>query len=353
MAKLDLDITLIDGSVVRNGFRALMSGAQLDEFKANPVMLLQHNRPEGGYMKHATTDILLPIGKWYDIRVEGDRLLAKPEFDDDDELAVKIEGKVKKGYLNAASIWIDPITVSDDASLALPGQPGPTITKWGVLEASIVDIPNCRGALAIRNSAGNKVLLSGNGNDEGVLDYLNSFLKQDNIKDMDKKLLCAKLGLADTATDGDISQALLAMQQKANDLSSVQAENAQLKLAMATLKQEQLSTKITALVQGGIDSGRILAGDKEKYEKLAAADYETTAALINGLAAAPTIQGQLSAAAGASEVDKAELAELMKLSGHKLYLDGKLERLKLLSLESFKLKYKEAFSVDYKEPATK
>ncbi len=134
MARLNKPFVLIDESVVMHGFRTLMSGAALDDFKANPIMLYQHNRS----VQYGDQDSILPIGKWVDIEVQGDKLVAYPEFDDDDDFAKRIEKKVEKGYLNGASIWLHPMAVSDEDTLKLPGQSGPTVTKWGVLEASIV-----------------------------------------------------------------------------------------------------------------------------------------------------------------------------------------------------------------------
>jgi hypothetical protein len=112
------------------------------------------------------------------------------------KMQLRWQKKVKKGYYNAASVWIDPIEVSDDESLLLPGQYGPTITKWSMREASIVDIPNCRNAVAIRNSAGAKILLSGNSDADAkeINNYLKTFLPNNN-SNMDKKILASKTWL--------------------------------------------------------------------------------------------------------------------------------------------------------------
>ena len=158
MAKLNIDFILIDESILVFGFRCLMDGAKLDSFKSNPVMLCQHIRPDDA----TKDDIRLPIGKWWDIRVEGDKLKAKPDFDDKDPFAMEVQGKVERGYMNGASIWIEPIAASNDNSLKIDGQKLPTVTKWGVLEASIVDIPNCKNALAIRSQDGTRLTLSAN-----------------------------------------------------------------------------------------------------------------------------------------------------------------------------------------------
>jgi len=340
MAKLDIDIVLLDESVVMHGFRALMSGGDLESFKQNPIMLLQHNRPKEFAGRE---EIMLPIGKWYDIRIDGSRLLAKPEFDDDDELAVKVQKKVQKGYLNGASVWIEPVKLSDDAKDMLPGQSLPTFIKWGLLEASIVDIPNCRNALAIRNSAGKKILL-----DAGETEDLKEYLKTFSTKQisMEKKLLAAKLGLDENTADNILSAKLDAVIGNAGKLAAVEAENTTLKTTVANLKKAADEKKITDLVDGAITAKKLAAGDRDKYIKLANADFDTTKELLDGMKAYESIETKL-AAGSLGDVEKAELAELCKLSGHDLYLQGKLERLQKLSEPHFKSKYKEAFGVEY------
>lgn len=336
MAKLDIDFTLLDDSVVRNGFRALMSGGDLDDFKRNPVMLLQHNRPS----EYANTDdIMLPIGAWYDIRIEGNRLMAKPDFDDDDELALRVQKKVEKKYLNGVSVWIDPLSVSDDPDIMLPGQTLPTFTKWGILEASIVDIPNCKNSLAIRNSAGKRITLSG-ALDKDTVEYLKTLSTK---KTMDRKLLCAKLGLNENATDAEISEKLVADKKAVDASTQLSAENANLKTEITRLKTEAETSRVEGLVDAAINANKLTAKDREKYIKLAKADFETTKEVIDGLKPYKSIEAQLSA----GTENKAELDALVKLSGNELYVQGKLERLQALSPEQFKLKYKEAFGVEF------
>ncbi len=341
MAKLDLDICLIDDSVVMHGFRARMSGAALEDFKANPVLLFQHNRPSS-YSN--TSDIVMPIGKWNDIRVEGNKLLAKPEFDDDDPLAMKVQRKVEKGYLNAASVWIDPLEISEDVKDMLPGQSLPTFTKWNILEASIVDIPNCKNALAIRNGAGQRILLSSESEGD-IKEFLKTkFSKKTNT--MDKKFLCALLGLPEDATEETISAAVKKMKLAAGESATKEEELTALKNKVVELKTAADTQRNEGLVNQGIAERKILPGQKEHYLKLAAMDYDTTAAVIAELPVIATVEEQLNSKAKAN---KEEVDELMKLSGKELYMKGKLERLQVIAGEDqFKLKYQEAFGVEFK-----
>lgn len=342
MAKLNLDFTLIDESIVMYGFRALMSGAQIEDFKKNPVMLIQHNRPKDFAGKD---DLMLPIGKWYDIRVEGNKLLAKPDFDDDDELAVKVQKKVEKGYLNGASIWIEPVGISEDKKDMLPGQSLPTLTKWGLLEASIVDIPNCRNSLAIRNSSGKRIELNANTENEEIKDYLKTILNN-NKPTMDKKLLAVKLGLAEEATEQQISDKIGAILTANASVATLTSENNNLKQEIVSLKTAADAARVDTLVDGAVKEGKLTAEDAVTYKKLAVADFESTAALIAKMPGYESIAGKLGAG---NDVDKAELDGLLKLSGIELYKNGSMERLQQISPAHFKLKYKEAFGVDYPE----
>lgn len=348
MARLDIDIILLDESVVMNGFRCLMSGASLDDFRKNPVMLFMHNRASAGIFDPADNDILLPIGKWYDIRVDGDKLIAKPDFDDDDDFALKIQNKVKKGYLNAASVWIDPIAADDSDDLKLPGQKGVTLSKWGVLESSIVDIPNCRGALAIRNSAGRKITLSGKEADTEILNYLKTFVE------MKKEYLLA-VGLPETATEAEYLAKLNELKLAAQNAATGSHEVTQLKTDLLTAQQRltELSTaaetkKVEELVDGAIAGNKLLAGDRDNYLKLAKADYATTKILIDAMKPHTTIESRL-AASGNLGGNDVELQELIKLSGRELYMNGKLDRLKAISQEYYKLKFKDYFGIEPKD----
>ena len=109
---------LHDETVNTYGFRMLTSGANLEEFRKNPVILLNHK------------DWELPIGRWENIRIEGTQILADALFDEKDDEAVKIADKVEGGFLRMASMgaW-PPEEVSDAAALTLPGQTLPTVQR--------------------------------------------------------------------------------------------------------------------------------------------------------------------------------------------------------------------------------
>lgn len=78
---------LHDESVNTYGFRMLTSGANLEEFRKNPVLFLNHK------------DWELPIGRWENIRIEGTRILADAVFDENDEEAIKVMKKVETDFV--------------------------------------------------------------------------------------------------------------------------------------------------------------------------------------------------------------------------------------------------------------
>ena len=134
-----------DESVNTYGFRMLTSGANLEEFKKNPVVLYNHN------------DWETPIGRGENVRVEDGRILVDVVFDEEDEKGCTIAGKVERGFLRMASIgaW-PPEEVSDDPALKLPGQTGPTATRWTMREMSVCPIGSNHNALAMYDRATNK-----------------------------------------------------------------------------------------------------------------------------------------------------------------------------------------------------
>jgi hypothetical protein len=149
-----IKFVLLDTSTLgRNGWQYQISGADIKNFKKNPVMLYMHQR-EGDWEINKDKEGSRVIGKWEDIKVEGTQITAYANFDEEDDFAAKIAGKVKRGYLNAVSVGVIPTKYSFDVALALPGQTGPTILKFELLECSIVDIPNFGTSVRAYNSAG-------------------------------------------------------------------------------------------------------------------------------------------------------------------------------------------------------
>lgn len=189
---------LSDESVNTYGFRVLTAGADLEQFRRNPVMYLNHD-------EYGT-----PIGRWENIRVEGDKILADPVFDMDDERGREVAGKVERGFLKMASVGLRVIERSEDPLTFLPGQTMATATKWRLREASIVGIGANHNALRLYDENDNE------------LSEMEIFKLFDNAKPPKKmkKETFELLSLKDNASDEAVETAI----QKLHD-DKVKAEN--------------------------------------------------------------------------------------------------------------------------------
>lgn len=121
-------IVLSDENINRYGLRLMTNGIQLANFQKDPAMFYNL---EGS---------LLRVGNWVDIRNENGKLTAIPLFDES-PFAQELKSEYKKGTLNAASIGIDVLKISNAPELQLPEQTNPTIMESLLREVLIARIP--------------------------------------------------------------------------------------------------------------------------------------------------------------------------------------------------------------------
>lgn len=117
------------------------NGWDLDKFRANPVILLNHNANA------------LPIGKG-EVEVIDGRLMVDVEFDMDDPQAAEVARKTKAGFLNAVSVGFNPLDATPRSMLEKShpahGQSGQYFDRAELLEVSIVTIPANGDAVAAK-----------------------------------------------------------------------------------------------------------------------------------------------------------------------------------------------------------
>jgi hypothetical protein len=128
-----------------DGLDLQMAGADLERFLSNPLLGYGHN-----YWGRDS----LPIGRVDEPRVDGKALRGALVFDQDDEFAVKVERKIRGGFLNAVSVGFDAYDIDDD------GVPN----RWTLFEVSVVPLPMDPDAVA----EGGRELVRG----EGALDAI-------------------------------------------------------------------------------------------------------------------------------------------------------------------------------------
>lgn len=242
---------IIDESRVNSyGFRTMIDGIDLKQYKRNPILLWMHIRAYRG-----TKDEILPLGRVENLRIEGEergkrKLLGDFVFDEKDEFAKQISQKVEDGFIRMASAGLDPLEWSDAIELKLPGQTRLTLTKSRLFEVSVVDIGSDDGALALWKD-GKLVTLSAGGDNKEIPIFNN------NEKTEDMKAIALKLGLPETASEQDILN-------KISVCLSLQTENLTLK---SELEQIKLSA-ITDAVKEAVDAKKITADKKEHFINL-------------------------------------------------------------------------------------
>lgn len=231
-------IILTDSSLNRYGYRVLTEGCRnLEAFKKNPVMLYMHFRDDGSpYWCDYKA-----IGHWEDIQVDGDQLSAVPVFDCADELSETVKKKFDAGTFNAASVGIRIIATSEEKELLLPGQTRATVTKWDLLEASIVDIPANENA--VRLYAGDTMAKLAASFGEGEMPALIKKTEVMNLKNSWKTVL-AFLGIAEDKAEST--------QLSAENVESLDAEMKRLQTEVSQLKADNAALKTE---NGGLKKG--------------------------------------------------------------------------------------------------
>lgn len=232
------------------GSRVLTSGLDTSQYQRNPVLLWMHRR--GGDS--------MPIGRMENLRVDGDRLIGTPKFDDKDEFAKKIASKWADGYLNMCSAGIEILECSTDPTLIVEGQTRATATASKLVEVSIVDIGANDEALKLYG--GGKLLELAAGQDCDLLPLVKLSREKTpkpaaeaqsnentNSKHMKKETLLL-LGLPETATEEQAHAAIVALKSKADSAET---------LTLAA---------ITAQVDAAINEKRITADRKEFFINL-------------------------------------------------------------------------------------
>ncbi len=300
----------------------LTSGVNLDEFRKNPVMLLNHN------------DYSLPIGRWENIRIVGGKILADAVFDEKDERAAEVMRKVDNDFIRMASIGAWPPEEKSDAySLMLPGQRYPTVTKWTVREASIVTIGANHNALAFYDKSTQEVI------DLTVAGAIVR-LMDNSPKILNMSLLTQKLNLHDTANESEI---VSAVQNLMDDNARLKSENKTLTDTIDKANADRdAANKAEAvrLVDAAILTGKLDAKAKDATLAMFDKDFDNAKAMLEAIPERQSIARQINST-GATN-----LADLKGKSWDELDKANKLTELKDKAPEIYAEKFKERFGVD-------
>ncbi|MDR1381769.1 MAG: HK97 family phage prohead protease [Tannerella sp.] len=252
-----------------HGFMLDLNGLDLGRFRGNPVMLYAHDRRQ-------------VIGRWINIRLEDNRLLADADFDDGDDFAAKIAAKVDKGYLRGASVGIHIKKMADTDT-------GTIATAAELLEASIVSIPSDAGAVVLYDDRQDIVSL------EAIKNNFNNILNRKKMDDNNVTNLTAQV----TALTADVA---------ARDTRIAELE--------ATVRELE-KKRVESLINNAVAAKKIGADEKETYVALAAKDYEGVKKILCKMQGAARVAGQLETGRTATTLSWDELDRAGRLAALK------------------------------------
>jgi hypothetical protein len=295
--KIDKEYCLTDDSVNVYKYRCLTSGLQLDEVKKNPIGYFMHQRDNG------------VVVRWEEFRVDGSKVFAKPVVNLSHTDGQKIVDQIENGFLNAASVGrIVCLAASDDASLKLKGQTGPTVTKWFPREISLVDIPGNYNALTD--------LVDADDNELNLAD----FVKPKN-NNMSKILLAANLltalNLSDNSSEFEFNRAIQNLVDTANQVTGLVKDLADKSTELDNFKKTSVAKEVTDLLAKGIADKKLT---KDLSDKLSVSFGENPSALKDLIDAMPA---QISVVEALANKDLS--ADLEGKSWDDLYASDKLE----------------------------
>lgn len=230
-------------------YRILTDGIDYTQYMRNPVVLFMHERE---FSKRDEGKGTAVVGRCVKLYKNGTDLIATVEFDEADEFAKKIAGKVERGFIRMASMYAEVKATSSEPELVLPGQIYETVTKCKLVEISIVDIGGNDDALKLSQN-GAPVQLQ----------------KITEKKEDMSKLVTIALALAIAA---DSSEEAILKEVQALKLAKEKAEEKATKLENQ-FKAVQ-DAEATQLVDRAIELGLIPEALKDTQLKAFDADFE-------------------------------------------------------------------------------
>ena len=303
-------------AVNRYGFRILSSGIDTAEFLRNPVAFYNHLRTDDSWANN-----YLPVGRWENLRINNQgHLLGDVVFDMEDEFAAKVARKVANGFLNACSVAVNPVEMSDDPNDVLPGQTSMTVTRSKLMECSIVDLPGQSEAVKLRCNSGDTPTIP------LIKRNLNPHMELINIK----------LGLDKSATSDDVLAKIDELQTQLRAAQAKANEVEQLKTHLAQVEQDAQKQACRSLIDSAKAANKITETEEAEWLSLAESNYETTKKLLDKRKPIESISSKLKA----GQVGQNKLAEK---SWDELHRSGALAQLKAENPDLYKVKYEERF----------
>lgn len=263
---------LSNGKTVNSyGFRVKTSGIGLKRFKANPVMLSEHNYGA-------------VIGKWEAVELdkEKEQLSADAVFDMEDWDAEKLAGKVERGFINGASVGL---SFNPEDFKLIDGEM--VLTKSELIEASICAIPSDASALRLYYADSEKPMsdaevgkLCLSFHASATLSNQGTNFKQENMNAIKLSVQAIMaLGLSGSKTEFEQSEIEVAILAKDQEYAALKVANE----AYQAKEAQAQAALCTSLVDEALKAGKITADKKESFLKMAKVDYALAKDTLDGI----------------------------------------------------------------------
>jgi hypothetical protein len=278
LKKIERSYVLSDSTVNEYGFRLLTSGYQLESFRKNPIGYYMHRREDG---------IVL---KWDDLKIEDDKIVGTPVINLSNARGEQICSETENGFLNAASVGhIVVLEYSMDKELMLPGQTGPTITKWYNKECSLVDIPGNSNALSC--------LYDANENELNLMDMNIGKPKLPNLPQNLFANLCDTLQLDKNTSNESMVDAVKNLAAKRVALETenlaLAADKHELQIQLEKINNTRRRFEINGLLDRALEDKKITVELRAKLVADYATNPEGLKSLLDAMPAYRSIAEQL------------------------------------------------------------
>ena len=239
------------------GYRILTDGIDYAQYMRNPVVLFMHERGVNAYKGSEV------IGRCTRLYKEGTTLIAEVEFDEQDEFAKKIAGKVERGYIRMASMFAEIQEVSTQPQHILEGQVYETVTACKLVEISIVDIGGNDNALKLSK--------------DGKPFQLKKIVTNTS-NNMDIKVIALALGMGENTKEEAVLSALHSLK---TDKEKAEAEVVALKKTIRDIHKSEATTLVDKAVQLGLIPEALKESQLKQFE----ADFDGQKAVLSKLVA--------------------------------------------------------------------
>ena len=247
---------LSDESVNSYGFIVKTAGIDTTQFERNPVMLYMHDRENG------------VIGRWVNLRKDGNKLLADAVFDESTELGAKVKKQVDNGFLRCVSIGIDNVTQEELNGVQ-------TVTKCRLIEVSVVDIPSNSNAVKLFRSSGSFTYRLSDLNGEGAGTFRSAIIAVLGFKPgvSDTEILRAiekavrGTENAEELLNNAVSRGYIDAAQREN-FRAMASGNPRALMAYIDTQRKTEAKEIDTMLRTAVGSSRILTYETEVYHRI-------------------------------------------------------------------------------------